>query len=61
MEHGEQRSAVQLWHRRTGKDLTDIHWCATQAFERKGLYWHVLPTYAQGRKIIWDGNKEGKK
>lgn len=55
LERGNKKRAVQVWHRRTGKDLTDIHWCATQAFKRKGLYWHLFPTFSQGRKVIWNG------
>lgn len=59
LEHGTKR-AVAVWHRRSGKDLTFINWTATQAFERVGLYWHILPTYAQGRKIVWEGKtKDG--
>jgi len=59
MEGGTRR-AVCVWHRRAGKDLTAIHYCATQAFQRRGLYWHLFPTYNQGRKAIWEGmDKDG--
>ena len=47
--------ACIVWHRRAGKDLFGINLCASQAFMRKGLYWHMLPTYAQGRKVVWEG------
>ena len=61
LESGVKR-AVTVWHRRAGKDLTFIHWTACKAFERPGLYWHILPTYAQGRKIVWDGmTRDGRK
>jgi len=54
--------AVWVWHRRAGKDLTAINYIATQILERPALYWHVLPTYNQGRKIVWDGmTKTGRK
>ena len=60
LEKGGKR-AVAVWHRRAGKDLVSINWCAAQALKRKGLYWHLLPTYNQGRKIVWDGmTKEGR-
>lgn len=60
LENGGKR-AVAIWHRRAGKDLTALNWCITQAIERTGLYWHLLPTYNQGRKIVWDGmNREGR-
>jgi len=47
--------ASLVWHRRGGKDLTSINLCACKAFQRVGTYWHVLPTYKQGRAIVWDG------
>jgi phage terminase large subunit len=60
LEEGVKR-AVLVWHRRAGKDLLCLNWTITQAMERPGLYWHVLPTYNQGRKIVWDGmNRDGR-
>lgn len=54
--------ASMVWHRRGGKDLTSINLCAVKAMQRVGTYWHILPTYKQGRKIIWDGMRgDGKK
>lgn len=33
-----------------------------KAFERVGSYYYLFPTYAQGKKILWDGaDKEGFK
>lgn len=56
------KRAIVVWHRRAGKDLTSVNICATKMLERVGLYWHLLPTYKQGRKIIWDGfTTDGKK
>jgi hypothetical protein len=46
--------AVCVWHRRAGKDLVSAHQLAKAAFQRVGLYWHMLPTQRQGRKVIWD-------
>jgi len=48
------RRAVLKWHRRSGKDDLALHLTAAQMFKRKGTYWHVLPSYAQARKAIWD-------
>lgn len=57
---GGGRYAAEVWHRRAGKDLFTINWLACQAMQRVGLYWHVLPTYRQGRKVVWEGRtKEG--
>lgn len=61
LENGGKR-AVAVWHRRAGKDATAINWTAVAALQRVGLYWHVLPTYNQGRKIVWDGiTKDGRR
>jgi phage terminase large subunit len=40
-------------HRRSGKDLNGIAFAAVRSIEDVGLYWHVLPFYAQARKAIW--------
>ena len=56
------KRGVAVWHRRAGKDLFSINWCAVAAHQRVGLYWHLLPTYNQGRKIVWNGfTKEGRR
>ena len=60
LERGGKR-AVAIWHRRAGKDATSLNFTVVQAVTQPGLYWHLLPTYNQGRKIVWDGRtKEGK-
>jgi phage terminase large subunit len=60
LERGGKR-AVAIWHRRAGKDATSLNFTVVQAVQRPGLYWHLLPTYNQGRKIVWDGRtKEGR-
>lgn len=56
----KRKRACVVWHRRAGKDLNCIHLICTAQTERIGLYWHIFPTYAQGKKIAWDGmTKEG--
>lgn len=61
LERGGKR-AVAVWHRRAGKDAAALNWTVTSAFKRPGLYWHLLPTYNQGRKIVWNGRtKEGRR
>lgn len=54
LEGGGKR-AVAVWHRRGGKDLFSLNWCCTSMVTRPGVYWHLFPTYNQGRKIAWDG------
>lgn len=53
LEGGVKR-ALLLWHRRAGKDDVCLHWAATQAMQRIGNYWHMLPEYAQARKSVWE-------
>jgi phage terminase large subunit len=53
LEHGGKRAAA-VWHRRAGKDDVCLHWTATAAMQRVGVYWHMLPQADQARKAIWD-------
>lgn len=61
LDDGGKRAAC-VWHRRAGKDLTALHQTAKMAHERRGMYWHCLPTYKQAKKAIWDGfTRDGRK
>ena len=61
LEGGKKRG-VAVWHRRAGKDSLGIHWTSVAAMQRVGTYWHMLPTQAQGRKVVWDGiTKDGRR
>ena len=46
--------AVQVAHRRWGKDDISLHFSAVSAHLKIGNYWHMLPEYKQGRKAIWE-------
>src|SRR5262245_14819100 len=50
--HGKR--AVHVWARRSGKDVTFMHQIAKAAHQRIGTYFHMLPTYAQAKKTVWD-------
>ena len=52
---GGGKRAVAVWHRRAGKDSTAINYTASDAIENVGVYWHMLPTQTQARKVVWDG------
>lgn len=54
MMNGGDR-AFLLWHRRAGKDLTAWNWMILAALQRVGTYYHVFPSYTQGKKVIWLG------
>lgn len=54
------KRAVACWHRRAGKDKTGLNYTIKRMGEQVGIYYYFMPTYAQGKKIIWDGiDKEG--
>lgn len=46
---------VKPWHRRAGKDKTDLAIVAKEAFKLPGSYYYFYPEAAQGRKAIWEG------
>jgi len=54
MDAGFKR-VVWIAHRRAGKDKTFINKIAKSMYERVGLYFHLFPTFLQGRKVIWNG------
>lgn len=49
------KRGVVIAHRRWGKDLLGVNLCGLKSQERVGTYWHILPTYRQGRNIVWNG------
>ena len=55
--------AVEVAHRRWGKDDVALHFTACASHLRVGNYWHMLPKYEQCRKAIWDAinPRTGKK
>ncbi len=54
-EMQDKKRGVAVWHRRAGKDSVGLNWTVSQAMKRVGIYWHMFPTQAQGRKAIWKG------
>lgn len=53
---------IQIWHRRSGKDKTDINIVAREMWENVGNYYYLFPTYSQGKKALWEGRgKDGVK
>jgi hypothetical protein len=61
MQNGGRR-AVCVWNRRSGKDSTAINFTATDLISSPGVYWHMAPTAAQVRLIVWDGiDKQGRR
>lgn len=45
--------AIEIAHRRWGKDEVVLDAECELAHKRVGTYWHCLPEYAQARKALW--------
>lgn len=51
---------IQVWHRRSGKDKTDLNLVAREMWQNVGNYYYIFPTYSQGKKALWEGRgKDG--
>ncbi|CAL9960174.1 hypothetical protein VPHK296_0001 [Vibrio phage K296] len=49
------KKAIQVLHRRAGKDIGALHLIAFASQLRVGNYKHILPYKTQARDAIWDG------
>lgn len=49
------KRAIFLWARRHGKDVSLFSLIIKEAIQKKGLYYYLLPTYKQAKKVIWNG------
>jgi len=47
--------AIEIAHRRWGKDDVMLHATAIKSQERVGNYWHCMPKYTQCRTALWEG------
>lgn len=54
LDRGGRRACV-VWHRRAGKDILLWNALIMRASQEAGLYYYFFPSYAQGRKILWEG------
>lgn len=52
LQSGGKR-AIEVAHRRWGKDDIALHHTAISAHERVASYWHCLPEFSQARKAVW--------
>lgn len=48
------KRAVWVAHRRSGKDVTILNWCIKRLMQEVCTCFYITPSYAQGKKIIWD-------
>tara|TARA_R110002124_G_scaffold64694_3_gene176530 strand:+ start:5069 stop:5491 length:423 start_codon:yes stop_codon:yes gene_type:complete len=59
---GGGKRAVSLWHRRAGKDSAGLNYAAKEMFRRPGVYWHLLPSQRQARKVVWNNvDRQGRR
>jgi len=59
-DNGTKR-LFHIWHRRSGKDITDLNIMIGEMVRVPANYYYFLPTYSQAKKVIWEGKtKEGK-
>lgn len=54
-EQEERGRAVEVWARRTGKDLTYMNVALWKSYQRRGMYLHMLPEFAHARRTLWEG------
>ena len=56
------KRAVFVAHRRAGKDILAFNWAIFQLLLNSGwTAFHILPTYNQAKKVIWDANTNESK
>ncbi len=56
------KRAVFVAHRRAGKDILAFNWAIFQLLLNPGwTCFHILPTYSQAKKVIWDSNTNESK
>lgn len=54
LQNKRKDRAIEIAHRRWGKDDVILHHTAIEAHRRVATYWHCLPEYEQARKAIWN-------
>ena len=52
---GGGKRAIEIAHRRWGKDEITLAATCQLAHQRVASYWHCLPEFQQGRKALWTG------
>ena len=54
------KKAVWVCHRRAGKDICTLNWCIKTLMQETATCFYIMPTYSQGKKVIWDSvNNDG--
>jgi hypothetical protein len=50
----KQRFKIAVYHRRSGKTAMALNAQIQKAATRKSVYYYILPTYGQAKRVIWD-------
>lgn len=54
IEKKRYKRALLIWPRRAGKDLAAFNLCIWYALNKICVIFYIFPTYAQGKKVIFD-------
>lgn len=54
IENKGYRRVLAILPRRAGKDVCAFNLVVRAALKKIGVYYYIFPTYAQGKKVIWD-------
>jgi len=56
------KKMIAVWPRRAGKDLVAFNLTIRAALQRVGVFYYLLPTAVQARRVLFDGiTSEGKR
>jgi hypothetical protein len=62
LENKKYKRVLAILPRRAGKDVTAFNYVIRCAIKKVGVYYYIFPTYAQGKKVIWDSiTNDGRK
>lgn len=53
-ESGTLKKFLVVWPRRAGKDICALNLMLRAALRKVGTYFYCFPTFASGRRILWD-------
>jgi hypothetical protein len=58
----DYKRVLLIWPRRSGKDIAAFNLCIRSALRRPQVIYYIFPSYAQGKKVIFDSvTTEGKR
>lgn len=54
LENKNYKRLIAVWPRRSGKDISAWNLAIRQCLRKVCVVFYVFPTYAQGKKVLWD-------